>query len=359
MKNNSLIMKRTKINLRPFFSLVNIIIIVLAILPSIAFSQDKILSKKIVYEVDIMKPRIEQTKQKDSIVYDYIVDRRFWWQSIDAIMADIRLGKMNLMSFEHDTISYNNVVKNLKAAYKKQFNDSLSDKGVNKLLEEEIRAIRFEEEWTYNPETMLINKRVIGYNPLITKDSIMLVDVDKNDSELKPKQFFRFELGWIYPLGTPTLKDTLCIARNIHFTIPIYNPKPYHWWDSHLEAEYSVPYFESYIQKAEEGKIRVYAEPISTETYNKAEIIKRRQFEMKIALDNVDKAGNSSEKDTIIKGNYNSDNISNLRFGDEWFFDIKTKQFIKMANYVSPMVEIKGLDGSSRGLMPIYYIRRR
>ena len=66
-------------------TLLRIGVLMISILISFnSFSQEKILSKKIVYEVDIMKSRIEQSTEKDSIVYDYLVDKRFWWQSIPS-----------------------------------------------------------------------------------------------------------------------------------------------------------------------------------------------------------------------------------------------------------------------------------
>ena len=339
---------KNKIFLRIAIAMIAILI------PFFSFSQERILTKKIVYEVDIMKSHIQQTKDNDSIIYDYIVDKRFWWQSIDAVMVEIRAKRLSFMSFNHDTLSFDTIIKNLKKEYFAQFKDSLTDKKVQKLLEEEIRAIKFEEEWTYNPQTMIINKKVIGYNPVITRDSIVI-----QDDDLVPKKFFRFELGWIYPTKKPMLKDTLCVVRNIHFTIPIYNKTPYHWWDSHLEPEYSIPYFESYMQKAEEGSIKVYSQPTSTDSYTKQEILKRKQFEMMVTIDSQDKYGNTIEKDTIVKGNYNTDNIDYLRFGDEGYFDRPSLQFVKNVNYISPMIQIIGLDGNLRGLMPIYYLRRR
>lgn len=336
-------------------SLLRIGVIMISILISFnSFSQEKILSKKIVYEVDIMRSRIEQGSDKDSIAYDYIVDKRFFWQAIDTIIAKAKTKDFYFKTFDKESLSFDTIMKNLRKDYLISFKDTLRDYRAKKLLEDEVRAIRFEEEWTYNPKTMMINKEVIGYNPVIRIDSIKL-----KDDDLVPYEYFRFELGWVYPKGRSNLKDTLCLIRNIHFTIPIYNKTPYHWWDSHLEPEYSIPYFEAYINKAEKGEIKVYAQPNSTESYTRQEVLKRKQFEMMTTIDSQDAYGNIIQKDTIIKGNYSTDNLDYLRFGDEWYFDNSTLHFIKNVNYISPMIQIIGLDGSLRGLMPIYYLRRR
>lgn len=330
------------------------VLLIAILIPFLSFSQDRILSKKIVYDVDIMRSRIEQTKEKDSIAYDYIVDKRFFWQAVDTIFAKAKKKDFLFMTSFHESLSFDSIMKNLKRDYLIHFKDTLTDKKAQKLLEDEIRVIKFEEEWTYNPSTLMVNKRVIGYNPVIRIDSIKL-----QDDDLIPYEFFRFELGWVYPKGTAVLKDTLCLVRNIHFTLPIYNKTPYHWWDSHLEPEYSIPYFETYMQRAEQGQIKVYAQPNSTDSYTKQEILKRKQFEMMTTIDTKDIYGNIIQKDTIIKGNYTTDNLDYLRFGDEWYFDPSTLHFIKNVNYISPMIQIIGLDGSLRGLMPIYYLRRR
>ena len=53
------------------------------------YSQERLLTMKIVYEVPIMQGRIASSETKDSIVYDYLVDKRFWWQTIDLSLIHI------------------------------------------------------------------------------------------------------------------------------------------------------------------------------------------------------------------------------------------------------------------------------
>ena len=177
--------------------------------------------------------------------------------------------------------------------------------------------------------------------------------------ELQTAEAFRFELGWIKPKGDVISRDTLVLARNIEFTMPIYNPQPYHWWASHLEAEYSIPFLERLIARTESGEVKAYENPSASEELLRTDVLKRRQFDILERLTASDTEGNVKERDTVIKAFYGSENIDHFRVGEEWCFDKVNLNFIKRTNYFAPMVSIFGKQGDFRGLYPLYYIRRR
>lgn len=352
-------MSRSKLFISSIYLPISLLTFLIISFPNLSFSQENLLTKKIIYRVEILKPKIQSTRLKDSIIYDFHIDKRFWWESIDLAFDDIKKGKLHFSTLKGDTINYNRVIKRLKQDYFSYYKDSLSDLSINNLFENEIRAIKFMEEWYYNQDNLLIDKKVLAFNPIIKRDSIIIIDIGNKDTELGIEEGFSYELGWIFPKTSNSIIDTLCLASNIEFTIPIYNNKPYHWWNSHLEPEYSFPYFNKFLNFAEQGKIDVYPQPNSSSKLNKLEIKKKKEYEMMIRLVIEDNLGNLIEKDSIVKGEYNPDYITWLRFGEEWYFDKNTKGFAKTVNYISPMVEILGLDKSFRGLMPIYYIRRK
>lgn len=309
---------------------------------------------RIVYEVPIMQAEISSSAARDSVIYSYVVDKRFWWQTIDFINASARNRKLFLNNPSGDTLNYDTVMCALSSAFAKFSGRVCSAGDLQRLIEEEVRAVKFEERWSYNPQNMLINKEVLAFCPVIKKDTVVL-----SGEELQPKEAFRFELGWIKPKGNASLQDTVVIARNIEFSIPIYNPKPYHWWDSHLEAEYSIPFLESLIAKAETGDLKTYESPSASEELLRTEVLKRRQFDLLGTLNLSDAEGNVTERDTIIKLLYDGYDIDHFRFGEEWCFDKESLNFIKKTNYFAPMVSIFGEQGDFRGLYPLYYIRRR
>lgn len=318
-----------------------------------SFAQERLLSMKMVYEVPIMQGRIVHSPLRDSIVYDYLVDKRFWWQTIDRVNELAKSKKLYLCNFKGDSLNYDTIINKLNLALDTKYKRKHSAKEVTRIVEEEVRAIKFEEEWYYDVSTMLIKKRVKAFSPVIIRDTIIF-----DGDEMMLKENFRYELGWVKPLGEILNKDTVVVARNIEFAIPIYNNKPYMWWDSHLEAEYSIPFLERLISNAENGKIKVYEAPSSSENLIKPDILKRRQFDVLEILVS-DKEGVTVEQDTIIKSFYESSSIDHFRFGEEWLFDRININFIKNANYFAPMIKIIGKEGDFRGLYPLYYIRRR
>ncbi len=319
-----------------------------------AAAQQRLLSARIVYQVPIMKAEIKSSEAKDSIVYTHLVDKRFWWQSIDAVNEQAKNKAIFYQTKDGKTLIYDSILAGLGKELGKICKREFSKEDLQKVIEEEIRAIKFEEQWFYDPSTMLIRKNVLGFCPIVTRDSIVLVE-----EELKLRQAFSYELGWVRPKGEEVFTDTVVVARNIEFTIPIYNPKPYHWWDSHLEAEYSIPFVEGLIRKAEKGEIKVWDNPSASEELIKPEILKRRQYEILETLVVSAPDGGTIQKDTIVKASFGVENVDHFRFGEEWYFDKVNFNFIKHTNYFAPMVQIIGKEGDFRGLYPFYYIRRR
>lgn len=319
-----------------------------------ACSQEKLLSMRIVYEVPIMQARVGSSHMSDSVVYDYLVDKRFWWQTIDFVNAATKDKKLFFLNDKGDSLNYDTVMCALTTAFGKVYGRTCTKEEVQRLIEEEVRAIKFEEQWFYNSESMLIEKKVLAFCPVIRKDTVVL-----QGEELQTVEAFRFELGWIKPKGDVISRDTLVLARNIEFTMPIYNPQPYHWWDSHLEAEYSIPFLERLIARAEAGEVKAYENPSASEELLRTDILKRRQFDILERLTLADTEGNVKERDTVVKALYGSENIDHFRFGEEWCFDKVNLNFIKKTNYFAPMVSIFGKQGDFRGLYPLYYIRRR
>lgn len=330
-----------------------LLLVVFVFVCAFSFAQERLLSMKIVYEVPIMKATIERSPLRDSIVYDYLVDKRFWWQMIDKVNAMAKNRKLELRNFKGNVLNYDTVLAKLTLALEDKYKKKFTPNEVQKLIEEEIRVLKFEEQWYYDETTMLIQKRVLAFNPVIIRDTILF-----EEDEPVVKENFRYELGWVKPLGEILHKDTVVVARNIEFSIPIYNKEPYRWWDSHLEAEYSIPFLDALISKADNGKIKAYEDPSSSQELIKPEILKRRQFDVLETLV-LEQDGNTIEKDTIIKSFYESERIDNFRFGEEWLFDQININIIKNTNYFAPLVRIIGKQGDFRGMYPLYYIRRR
>ncbi|MDO5760644.1 MAG: hypothetical protein Q4Q06_06430 [Bacteroidota bacterium] len=320
-----------------------------------AQSQEKLLTKRIVYLVDITENVVKQEKNKDTIVSNYKVNERFWWESMDVLMQKWKEGDLKVYNHENKILVWDTMLRQLNTSLERYFKRKLDAKQVQNILDNNINKVEFEEEWTYSPTTMLINKKVLSYTPIIAIDSLYLTD-----------EGFATKNAFLFPLGTikqnNSIEDTnnlLLITRNIQYTIPIYNYEPYLWWKSNLEEEYSLPYFETMINKAENMEIPIFEGQDQTEALQKHSVLKRRNYTTRTQI--IEDLGENmtNEYDTIINLKYNAEDIDYLKFGEEVYFDKTNMTFLKKTNYLSPMISIKDNKGEFLYYYPLYYIRKK
>ncbi len=317
-----------------------ILLVCLAIFSFNLFGQDKLLSMKMIYSVPIMKGEIKSSAQKDSIQYEYIVDKRFWWQTFDKIIAQSQT-------------PYDTLVNRFSKTLKEKFNREFSVDETKSLIDNNVKKIEFEERWFYDTKTMLIKSDVVAFQPIITIDSIVLEGED-----LAIKEIFSYPLGWFKPSQASKKSDKVIIASNIEFTMPIYNPIPYQYFFNHLEAEYSLPFLEMLIANAQNNKIKTYEMPSSSTFLNTIELIKRLEHQERETIVEEDSLGNVIEKDTVIKKRYSCQEIDYFRFGQKWIFDLESLTFSKQINYFAPVIRLTSSNGEFRGFYPLFYIRK-
>lgn len=330
-----------------------IVLFCLIFLSRNSYSQEKLLSMKIVYSVPIMIAEIQSSSEKDSIKYDFIIDKRFWWQAFDKIVAKSKDKKLFFYINDKDSLSYDSISNLLAKTLKEKFNKEYTPEETQKLIENNIRKIQFEERWWYNTKTMLIRSEVTAFQPIFTMDSIIL-----DDEDLKIQEHFSYPLGWIKPLKNNKTTDEVVVSSNIEFTMPIYNTTPYQWWLNHLEAEYSIPFLDMLISKAENMQINTYDSPSASTAFNKVEILKQLEYQTRETLVTEDSMYNTIEKDTIVKIKYMGEHIDYFRFGQKWTFDLENLCFRKQINYFAPVIRLTGNDNSFRGFYPLFYIRK-
>lgn len=317
-----------------------IVLVCLAIFSLNVSGQDKLLSMKMIYSVPIMKGEIKSSAQKDSIEYSYIVDKRFWWQTFDKIISKSQT--------PYDTL-VNRFSKTLKENLKKEF----TTQEVKNLIDNNVKKIEFEERWFYDTKTMLIKSEVVAFQPIITIDSIVL-----EGEELAIKEIFSYPLGWFKPNQVSKKSDKVIIASNIEFTMPIYNPIAYQYFFNHLEAEYSLPFLDMLLANAQNNKIKTYEMPSSSTSLNAIEVLKRLEHQERETIVEEDSLGNITEKDTIMKIKYTSEEIDYFRFGQKWIFDLESLTFSKQINYFAPIIRLTSSNGEFRGYYPLFYIRK-
>jgi hypothetical protein len=268
------------------------------------------------------------------------VDKRFWWQTFDKIISKSQT-------------PYDTLVNRFSKTLKEKFNREFSVAETKNLIDNGVRKIEFEERWFYDAKTMLIKSEVCAFQPIITIDTIVL-----EGEELAVKEIFSYPLGWFKPGEASKKSEKVIIASNIEFTMPIYNPIPYQYFFNHLEAEYSLPFLDMLLAKAENNSIKTYETPSSSTCFNKVEIIKRLEHQEREVIVSEDSLGNVMETDTVMRIKYTSEEIDFFRFGQQWIFDLETLTFYKQINYFAPVIKLTASDNSFRGFYPLFYIRK-
>lgn len=319
-----------------------------------AFAQEKLLSKKIVYTIDLTESTVKQEKNKDTLTNVYKINERFWWEAMDIVMQKWKEKTLQVYDSENRVILWDSLLNCLKNSLETYFKKTLTQAEIQNILDNNITKIEFEEEWTYSLATMLINKKVLSYTPIIAIDSLHLTD-----EGFETKSAYQFKLGTIKQNQTTDNNNLLLITRNIQYVIPIYNYEPYLWWQSNLEEEYSLPYFDSMIEKAENMNIPVFESQDKTEALQKNNVLKRRNYTLSTKVISDTEENTQIEYDTIISLKYNSEDIDYLKFGEEIYFDKTNLGFIKHTNYLAPMISIKDDKGSFLYYYPLYHIRKK
>lgn len=323
-------------------------------LSPLLFSQERLLTKKIVYKIDLTENTVKSDKAKDSVVCNYKVNQRFFWEAMDLLMDSWKNRKLEVLDQQGKPVVWDTMFAKLTNSLSVYYHKKMSKKEVQNILENNITKIKFKEEWTYSTETMLISKKVLAYCPVVSMDSLYLTD-----EGFEPREAFSFSLGWIRQKETQSNEDLLLITRNIHYTIPIYNYTPYMWWDNNLEEEYSIPYFDRLIYMAENMEIPVFENPDMTEALQKSNIIKRRKYSKTESIIEDLGDNNLKETDTTLNMQFQSEDFEHLRFGEEIYFSKNTLSFVKHTNYVAPLVSIRDKEGNFLYYYPVYYIRKK
>ncbi|MBR1770038.1 MAG: hypothetical protein IJ748_06240 [Bacteroidales bacterium] len=323
-------------------------------LPFIAFCQEKLLTKKIVYDMDLKESVVKSDLKKDSVVYTYKVNQRFWWEAMDLVLDAWKSKKLNVRDEKGNALQWDSVQKSLEKKITEVYKKKPNKKEMQRILENNITKIRFEEEWTYDVETMLIKKKILAYCPIISLDTVVLVDDD-----LQAKERFAFPLGWIRDAKAERNESNLLITRNIHYTMPIYNYVPYRWWDNNLEEEYSLPFFDRMIERVLSLKTEAFETPDMTEAMQKKELQKRLMFTKNETVIESSADGTEKEYEVVLNIDYTGADFDYLRFGEEIYFDVKNFGFIKNTNYIAPVIGKKAVGESQTLYYPVFYLRKK
>lgn len=187
----------------------------------------------------------------------------------------------------------------------------------------DITALRFREEWTYNPKTMAIDKKVIAIAPIISPD--------KNNAE----NIFVKENGkplfWI-KFSKETPANTV-LTKRITSTVAFFredNVKALN-----MDSVLIEKYIATLLSKVKAGSITAYFP--SDEMTN--EIINTKD---------VNEIINGNEKDHV--------KITDIRFIEEWYFDPNTMYMQKKVVGIGLLAKDYDTEGRLRGYRSLFRI---
>jgi hypothetical protein len=305
---------------------------------------EQIITEKIQYDVTI--------KNNDS-------DLEWWIQNIEGpqrdkfiniIFDNINENKLKIFNMNHQEVSLESIVSNLftfdtiqlqKNGKKKQIIDTVFIS--NSFNIKNITKIRFDEKWTFNEKTLVVNKDIKGFCPVLVSEKRK--DIASTD----------LPLFWIYAdTNTKTdSTDNLLITKKIQYDVLIKSiDKQKDWWIDNIETTDREKFLEKIIEVVAKGKIKAY------DFFNN--LLDKKKFEELLHRTDTVVMQRLTEPfdnyDTICKTDFDQKSILKMRFIEEWTLNTQTFKFYKKVLAICPMVE--GLDdkGNLRGYTPLFWV---
>ena len=329
--------------------LIKLSIFLFVIFITISCNKDKakfeqLVTEKIQYDVNI--------KSSDS-------DLDWWIQNIEGPQRDkfinvvfnaVEEKKIKIINLNQQETSLEKIVSNLftfdtihlqKNGKKKQIVDTVFISNTFDI--KNVTKIRFDEKWTFNEKTLLVNKEVNGFCPV-------LVNKKANSTA-----FADLPLFWIYPDTTKSSDSTnkFLITKKIQYDVFIKSiDKGKDWWVDNIETTDREKFLKTIIDVAAKGKLKVYdffMKPLDKKKF--AEILHKTDTVVMQRLTEP-----YADYDTVLRTDFDQTSILKMRFVEEWALNTQTFKFYKKVLAICPMVE--GLDdkGNLRGYTPLFWV---
>jgi len=133
----------------------------------------------------------------------------------------------------------------------------------------------------------------------------------------------------------------------------IKTPDPaFDWWVQNIEGSKRESFVKTFLDLAGSGKVKVYDyfnEPLTPE---QVKAMRSKTDTVRI----IDEENSNSIRDTIVKDELNIQEVTKVRFLEEWYFDEKKLGFDKKVVGVMLMRENYGDSLELRGYSPLFWI---
>ncbi len=143
------------------------------------------------------------------------------------------------------------------------------------------------------------------------------------------------------------------LTERIQYDVIIKTPNPdFDWWMQNIEGAKRETFVKTFLQLARDGKVKAYDyfnNPMTTDE------VKKIGNSVDTITDNDAKNPNKSY-DTVIKRELNIQEITKVRFLEEWYLDEKKMSFDKKVVGLMLMRENYGDSLELRGYSPLFWI---
>jgi hypothetical protein len=261
---------------------------------------------------------------------------------IDLFFKNAFAGKMDLYDMNNKKIDTTELRKIMTIidSVQMEIGNKLEDTVIKRNVDlAEITALRFREEWTYDPSTMAISKKVLAMAPVKTD---ITYDMQGVETYGKNKALF-----WVKFSKEPS--NTKVLTKRISYNT-VYTDNMSSDFAKNIDKKAVVAYLDLLCRKVYHDSIKAY-DPAGFMSNLQEQKSGKDIYNM---LNRVDSIKLENGKDTVVK---NQPTFSGIRFLEEWSFDPVTMEIQKTIVGLCPVIMLYCQDGTTfKGFMPCYWI---
>ncbi|MFH0865930.1 MAG: hypothetical protein V1904_07030 [Bacteroidota bacterium] len=334
-------------------------------------AQNAVLIKNIEYDVPIINKELcqgSELSETDWWKRNIETSKRWYFQQAllnKALNGQIKVydeneKELNIAAVTK-LVSFSDTVRLARSKPPYGFYDTVYTKYISP---SEIHSIRFRETWYYDTITYKITKEITQYSPLITLDKAIKV---QNKTKYVTQDI---PLFWIKTNPNEDKKDYITLTGYILYNCPIYYNMPVampqfgnlvnistdtmsrkiYTWDlmfaaisNNIKAYLSTDINDYYVYVID-----------SMAAFSKLEIL---ELAAKCDTIRMERATPPHEfADSVICTVKDIDGLTMLRFHEKWLLNPNTMELQKEVIALSPCEEVKSVDGSFKGIRPLFTV---
>ena len=152
-----------------------------------------------------------------------------------------------------------------------------------------------------------------------------------------------------------TDKNKNLITERIQYDVFIKSPyeNDVEWWKENIDGAKRESFIKKIMASAFDGKVQAY-------TYNENEPVSGEELEKLLnptdTIQIISPLPPYDIYDTIVQEKLNFNNITKIRFMEEWYMNEKTLEITKKVVGICPVIPSYDIEGEFRGNKPLFWI---